>query len=318
MTEDQRPFRVGIIGLGTVGARFVEQFGDHPNFEVVAGWDLSETARAAFNSLIPVVDTADAVIAAADLVYIAVPPRAHAHYVKLAVEAKRAIFCEKPLGTDIAESEQIVELVNASGLPAAVNFVHGSAPASVEMGRRLSEHDDLESAHLELHFPEWPRSWQSAATWLGGSAEGGWTREVGSHYLFCARRMLGELTVSMSHVRRTDVDTAEDVVIAALDAGDVPLAFTGTSGSAGAEVNSFTVRTSSRSYRIVNWYRLEQTNDSGSWETVGLNDGPTPNLTAYRAQVDQLSAMLDGQNHTLPTFAEALDVQRVVERIAGV
>lgn len=312
------PHRVGIIGLGTVGARFVEQFSNHSEFEVIAGWDLSETVRQSFADQIPVKDNAEAVIEAADLVYIAVPPKAHAQYVRMAVDAGIAIFCEKPLGTDVDESEEIVRLVETSGLPSAVNFVHGSAPASTTMERLLAEHDDIESAHIELHFPEWPRAWQAAATWLAGSAEGGWTREVGSHYLFCARRMLGPLTVTTSHVRRQDETTAEDLVIAALEAGDTPVAFTGTSGSAGAEVNGFTVRTASRSYRIVNWYRLEQTNDAGEWETVDLNDGPTPNMTAYRAQVDQLAALLTGEPHTLPTFAEALDVQRAVERIAGV
>ncbi len=310
--------RVGIIGLGTVGARFVDQFGQHPSFEVVAGWDQSPTACAAFRDRITVTDDASEVINAADLVYIAVPPAAHAQYVRMAVQTRTAIFCEKPLGTDVNDSARIVELVEGSGLPAAVNFVHGSAPASVEMGRLLAEHDDIESAHLRLHFPEWPRAWQAAATWLGGSMEGGWTREVGSHYLFCARRMLGPLTVMMSHVRRANDATAEDLVTAAVDAGDTPLAFTGSSGSAGREVNEFMVRTVSRSYRIVDWYRLEATDEHGEWATIDLGEGPTPNLTAYRAQVDQLAALLEGRAHHLPTFAEAFDVQQAVERIAGV
>ena len=310
--------RVGIIGLGTVGARFVDQFSQHPSFDVVAGWDQSDAARAAFRDRITVTDDASEVISAADLVYIAVPPAAHAEYVRMAVQARTAIFCEKPLGTDVDDSARIVELVEGSGLPAAVNFVHGSAPASVEMGRLLAEHDDIESAHLRLHFPEWPRAWQAAAAWLGGSKEGGWTREVGSHYLFCARRMLGPLTVMMSHVRRANDATAEDLVTAAIDAGDIPLAFTGSSGSAGREINEFMVRTVSRSYRIVDWYRLEATDEHGEWVTIDLGDGPTPNLTAYRAQVDQLAALLEGREHDLPTFAEAFDVQQAVERIASV
>ena len=31
--------RVGIIGLGTVGSRFVEQFARHEAFDLVAAWD---------------------------------------------------------------------------------------------------------------------------------------------------------------------------------------------------------------------------------------------------------------------------------------
>ena len=40
--------QVGIIGLGTVGARFVEQFNLHERFELSACWDASDDARARF------------------------------------------------------------------------------------------------------------------------------------------------------------------------------------------------------------------------------------------------------------------------------
>ena len=118
--------RVGIIGLGTVGARFVEQFNLHVRFELTACWDASSEAQDRFRSTENVVETPEDVIANCDVVYIAVPPAAHATYVEQAVAAKCAIFCEKPLGVDIEESEHILQLVESSGLLSAINYVFGS------------------------------------------------------------------------------------------------------------------------------------------------------------------------------------------------
>ncbi|MEC7384511.1 MAG: Gfo/Idh/MocA family oxidoreductase, partial [Actinomycetota bacterium] len=183
--------RVGIIGLGTVGARFVEQFNLHERFELTACWDASSEAQDRFRSTENVVETPEDVITNCDVVYIAVPPAAHATYVEQAVAAKCAIFCEKPLGVDIEESEHILQLVESSGLPSAINYVFGSAPSAVELGRRVSagELGDIVSVEFTMHLTEWPRAWQAAATWLAEASEGGWIREVGSHYVFLAQRL---------------------------------------------------------------------------------------------------------------------------------
>ena len=307
--------RVGIIGLGTVGRRFVDLFTADDRFDLVACWDASDTARGACEA--PVVADADQVIAAADLVYIAVPPAAHGDYVRRCVAAGRAMLCEKPLGVDVADSRELTALVDSSGLAAAVNFVHGSAPAAVELGRRLANGDagDVTVADLRVHMPLWPRAWQAEATWLGAAAEGGWTREIGSHFVFCARRVLGGATLVAATVRRPDPTRAEDLVHARLDCAGVPMLITGTSGGAGPEIVEFIVRGTQRSFRIVDWYRLEVTNDDDVWTPVDLPAEPTPAVAAYRAQLDQIAAMLDGAAHTLPTFADALAVQEIVEGI---
>ena len=216
--------RVGIIGLGTVGARFVEQFNLHERFELTACWDASSEAKDRFRSTENVVESPEDVIANCDVVYIAVPPAAHATYVEQAVAAKCAIFCEKPLGVDIEESEHILQLVESSGLPSAINYVFGSAPSAVELGRRVSagELGDIVSVEFMMHLTEWPRAWQAAATWLAEAAEGGWIREVGSHYVFLAQRLFGEVALEHCLVRRPEMHLAENLVTARLNSGHAP------------------------------------------------------------------------------------------------
>ena len=40
-----------------------------------------------------------------------------------------------------------------------------------------------------------------------------------------------------------------------------------------------------------------------------------PELDTYMCQLDELAAMLDGAQHRLPGFAEAYQVQRLIEAI---
>ncbi|MCH8809412.1 MAG: Gfo/Idh/MocA family oxidoreductase, partial [Proteobacteria bacterium] len=57
-----------------------------------------------------------------EVVYIACPPAAHKEYALAAIEAGKTVFCEKPLGVDVAESRALVARVEESGTPNAVNF----------------------------------------------------------------------------------------------------------------------------------------------------------------------------------------------------
>ncbi len=309
--------RVGIIGLGTVGARFVEQFNLHDRFELAACWDASIDARNRFSAHEPVVETPEEVIANCDVVYIAVPPAAHATYVEQAVAAGCAIFCEKPLGVDIAESEHILQLVESSGLPSAINYVFGSAPSAVELGRRVSsgELGQIVSAEFMMHLTEWPRAWQAAATWLAEAAEGGWIREVGSHYVFLAQRLFGEVVLEHCIVRRPEAHLAENLVTARLATALTPFTIHCESGSAGTDSLMFTLRGTQQSMRIIDWYNVEATDEDGNWTPVAIESTPSAPWAAYRAQLDGLAAMLDGESHNLPSFSEALGVQRVIEGI---
>ena len=120
-------YRVAIIGLGVIGCRMLKNMPNQGRLEVVGGWDLSAEARAAASAEFPwlnVADTAEVLIGSpeTDIVYIGVPPRAHGVYARAAVAASKAVFCEKPLGIDLAESRDLVALVEESGATQAVNL----------------------------------------------------------------------------------------------------------------------------------------------------------------------------------------------------
>lgn len=319
MTDTSR-HGVAIIGLGTVGRRFVEQFGNHDGFDVIGGFDVGERARdaAAADFGITVVDTAAALIEnpAVDVVYIATPPLFHEPYVDQVQAAGKAIFCEKPLGVDNDDTKAMVERVESGGARAAVNFVFGAAPSAVELVTQVTGGacGKVLGADLRLHFCRWPRDWQAEATWLRDRDQGGWVREVVSHYVFLIHRLLGPTRIEQVHVGFPDDGTSEQSLVAVLDCGGTTVRLIGTSDAAGADEVEFTVRGSERSFRLTNWYQLSAAAGDGPWQAVLPDEAIAP-PAAYAAQLGQVSAMTAGEPNALATFAEAFAVQELVEAL---
>jgi predicted dehydrogenase len=75
-----------------------------------------------------VAESMEAVIERCDAVWVCTPTSAHRAAVDGALAAGRAVFCEKPLATDLAGARALTEAVAAAGLPAQSGLVLRSAP----------------------------------------------------------------------------------------------------------------------------------------------------------------------------------------------
>jgi predicted dehydrogenase len=295
--------RIGIIGLGIMGRRVAEAILDHPQLQVMAGFDpdpprdlpgilLKDSAAAVIND--PLVDC----------VYIASPPITHAGLVAAAAAAGKAIFCEKPLTASIAEAHDCVREVSASGVAAAVNFPFASAPSAIRVREMVLGGDlgTIVSATLTLRFARWPRGWQAGATgWLAGSEQGGFTREVISHFLFFANRLLGSGVLDQTHVQRSSAET-ETGVHATIRYGDVTLIIDAAISGDVDDYNRFAVTGTRATAALTDWYRLE------------ANGHLSERIPPLPRQLDALSHMLSGKtDHGLATFEEAAAVVELVE-----
>lgn len=314
-------YRVGIIGLGAIGRRMLDIMPEQGRLEVVLGWDRDPGARAAAARDYPwlsVAGDAAAVTDAAgvDLVHVGVPPGAHAGYARAAIEAGKAVFCEKPLGVDLEESAGLAEFAATRGARAAVNLSLAGARGVAHLREALASGATgaVSGADIRLHFGTWPRAWQAGAAWLAGRAEGGFVREVGTHFLYLAEALLGPARlVSATRLYPDDGVSAETHCLARLDCSGVPVTLAGSVGGAGPDLVEFTLWSERQSFRLTDFYRPWRS-EGGAWEPVlpGIED---PARDAYVRQLDQLVAMLDGEAHLLPDFRAALAVQRHVEAI---
>jgi len=188
--------KVAIIGLGIMGRRMLAHMRLHRTFAPELLWDPSPAACRMALAEAPeasVAASAEAAIAGADLVYLACPPVPRKAYALAAARTGKAVFLEKPLGVDVAESRDLLEQLEATGVPAAVNFTQagGQALADTTKAARLGDMGKLMGADIVVSYAAWPRAWQKEADWLRFRVEGGYVREVISHFLFFTERVLG-------------------------------------------------------------------------------------------------------------------------------
>lgn len=312
--------KTAIIGLGIMGQRMLEHMMLHPEFLVVAIWDPDWDACKAAQGVAPSVtlagSAADA-IAAADLVYLACPPAPRKAYALVAAAQGTAVFLEKPLGIDVAESRNlVVQLVN-SGVPTAVNFTQaaGAALTDISASAKAGDLGDLMGVDIVVTYANWPRAWQAGADWLRFAAEGGMTREVISHFLFFSERILGPLELVWAQPDYpTQSELCETHVAARLvNNVGLPVSIMGSVGGAQPDRQEVTVKGAKSSRRISDFYR--DAVSTGDAFTPVTADPADPRATSLKVQLDDLVLLMDGKPNRLATIQEALRVQILVERI---
>lgn len=312
--------RTAIIGLGIMGRRMAEHMTLHTDFTVDAIWDPDPAACALARAMAPdatVAATAEAAIAAADLVYLACPPVPRKAYALAAAAAGKAVFLEKPLGVDIGESRALVDALAASGVPAAVNYTQaaGDALSEVSSAAQSGAMGTLMGADIVVSYAQWPRAWQEAADWLRFRAEGGMTREVISHFLFFSVRILGPLELVWAQADYpAQSDLCETHVAARLiSATGMPVTIMGSVGGAQPDRQEVTIKGRTESRRISDFYRNAASNGG---PFVQLHDEyDDPRAASLKAQLDDLSLLIAGKPNRLATPEEALRVQVLVESI---
>jgi predicted dehydrogenase len=304
-----RNYGVAMLGTGIMGNRMLAALAQQQRFQVAAMWDPDANALQTSLAKTPGARAASSVEdlvgdPAVDIVYIASPPAMHMRGVKAATAAGRACLCEKPLAASVDEAQALRDLVVAGGLPFAVNFPFASAPAS----RRLMELvrdgslGTIREASIKVRFAQWPRPWQAGArSWLSGPVEGGFTREVLSHFVFLAQRMFGPVKIEDVRLVR-EPGHAETSLKARLVHANVSVTIDAAVAGEIADQNRFEITGDRGTAAIVDWSRLEYTGQTS--DRVDM----TPSM------LDRLALMLEGRtDHELATVDEALTVVRCIE-----
>ncbi len=313
---------IGIIGAGIMGERLLTAIlRQNPDLLHACGiWDPAPAAMRRMEKTFPQVPRlpdAASVIAASDCTYIASPPASHLQHARAALAAGKRVFSEKPLAVDVADARAFVAEAGDRG---AVNFPFASSPAVatlrtwIESGaigtpRRIS---------IEVGFAKWPRSWQvDASGWLDKPAQGGFTREVVSHFLFLSRRLAGPLHGLSGKASFPEAGRSERRIAATLRAGELPVALTGAVGeTAKDDHNIWMLEGDKGAVRLCDWSIAERRMADGSWRQApdALPQAQARPL-ALKLQLEGVAKLARGEPHHLATLADALNVQEIVEGI---
>lgn len=321
-----KPVRLGTIGYGIMGERLLRVARAHdPQVLVSAGaWDPSADAIARYRRDFPdgaAFGSLEALLAASDVVHVASPPAFHLDQLEQAVAAGLAVHCEKPLGVDVARAEAVVQRMEAVGARSAVNFPFTASFAldQINAWRAAGDLGALERVEIEIGFKAWPRPWQmDAASWLDRREQGGFTREVVSHFLFATLRQIGPVTLHGHSVTYPDGGGSETACSAEMAAGGVPVTLTGGVGTTEKpDHNLWILHGSNGKLRLRDWAIAERLEADGSWrEAEGARPNEEVRPLILKRQLDMVAAMTNGDtSHALASLREAFAVQRLVETI---
>ena len=130
---------VGVIGIGTMGKNHVRVFSELKN---VGGIGVFDTNTAAAQQIgrqhgAQVYDSAEDLIAHADLVSVCVPTQSHAAVVRKVFSAGRHVFIEKPLCPTAAEAAGLVK-VAPPGITIGVGHIERFNPIVAEIKKIIT------------------------------------------------------------------------------------------------------------------------------------------------------------------------------------
>ncbi len=205
--NDQRPMRIGIIGLGGWGtAGHMQAFHGSSHSDIVAVCDVvpgrAEEIARQFDVESAFTDYRDLLrLPNLDAVDIATPNKFHREIALAALAAGKHVLCEKPLALTVEHAQEMTDAAAKAGVHAAVNFVHRFVPSARYVKQLIEEgalgkiyHCNLVYEQGWLTDPAFPRTWRLDASVAGTGVLG----DLGVHLIDLARWWLSTEFTSVS------------------------------------------------------------------------------------------------------------------------
>jgi myo-inositol 2-dehydrogenase / D-chiro-inositol 1-dehydrogenase len=183
--------RVGIIGAGFIAGVHTNILASDERVEIVAFHDVAgECAeRMARTCNARVARSAGEVIDLCDAVYITTPNTKHVELAIAATSANKHVFCEKPLATNVAEAELVVQ--NAKNGKGIFQVGHNRrfAPVYATLKQMIEATHQPHSAHIKMNRGELLKP-----VWTGdATVTGGFLFETTIHMFDMMRFLFGEV-----------------------------------------------------------------------------------------------------------------------------
>lgn len=128
---NDKPIRVGLIGLGRMGQNHLRILSMLKGVELafVVDTDAAVASRCGAAHGVPGVSSIDDVLDSAEAVVICTPTVTHADYIRMVASKVRNIFVEKPLADTLEEATRVARFAVEKGLNVQVGFIERFNPA---------------------------------------------------------------------------------------------------------------------------------------------------------------------------------------------
>lgn len=338
--------RVGVIGTGFGSTVQIPGFMAHPQTEVVAvaSGTPGKAALVAARFGIPrAYDRWQALVEdpQVDVVSIATPPYLHAEIVRASLQAQKHVLCEKPMALDVQEAQEMQRMAASSGCIAMIDHEFRFLPARA-YARVLIQQGELgdpvyaEAVQVTDRWAqkkEW--SWHHEAT-LGGGVLGA----LGSHLIDALRCFFGEIAASNgwkatripTYLDRQSGEvrlaTADDTFAISLRFCNGAVGSIAVTNASGASLQNRLLLYGRQAVLSIEdgEHLCMRRLDNPAWEPVaipsayralpeGLSDPGDPRLWPFVRLVDRLVRAIDGEGPAIPSFADGLRVQEIIESV---
>lgn len=186
--------RLGFLGVGWIGRHRLQAAVEHGQAEIVALADPSSERRAQALQVVPDAIAYDSISRLLEMrldgIVIATPSALHAEQAVAALSRGCAVFCQKPLGRNAAETAHVVETARACDRLLGVDLSYRYTAAAQAM-RTLVERGELGRIHaLDLVFHN---AYGPDGEWFYDRARsgGGCVIDLGVHLVDLALWLLG-------------------------------------------------------------------------------------------------------------------------------
>ena len=202
--------RVGLIGTSWwAEAMYLPALADHPDGRITAlcGRDLDKARRVADEWDVPeVYATPEELLDRVDAVIVASSNASHHPIARAALDRGLHVLCEKPLGLDSAQADDLAAAASRSGAITMTPFTYRFMPMARQLRRHIEEGYVGTPFHLAArYYTGFARDGEYSWRFDRGESGSGVLGDIGSHWIDLATYLLGPI-VEVGCVTNTTVD----------------------------------------------------------------------------------------------------------------
>jgi myo-inositol 2-dehydrogenase/D-chiro-inositol 1-dehydrogenase len=184
--------KIGFLGAGYIAGVHAAILASDERVEVASVHDVvrERAEQLAKTSGAGLAHSSSEVLAVCDAVYITTPNTTHDELAIVAAEAGNHVFCEKPMASNLADAQRVLQAAEKSKFVFQVGHNRRFAPVYAELKRMLSETHQPHSAHAKMNRGELINP-----EWVGDpKVTGGFLYETTIHMFDMLRFLFGEVS----------------------------------------------------------------------------------------------------------------------------
>jgi predicted dehydrogenase len=318
MQESLPPVRWGILGAGNIAKKFADGLKSVAGAELIAVGSRSQEKADAFAQPYGIAHrhaSYEALVADADVdaIYVATPHPMHAPHSILALQAGKAVLCEKPFTANAAQAEQIVAAARKAKRFCMEAMWSRFLPPVQRVKKLLGEGAIGEVRMVMADFG-FRCGWNPASRLLDPALAGGGLLDVGVYVISLAGFLLGRCrdVVGLAEVGQTGVDEQAGMVLR-YDGGKLAVLATGVRTNTPHE--AWVLGADGRIHMHAGWWRGSHITVSRGKEVQEIDEPMVGN--GYNYQAEQVARCLAAgklESDTMP-LEESVAIMKTADEL---